>query len=583
MLQVSVAIRFSTPLSPRVRDDGAVTNSDPSEGEADREWWRSAVIYQIYPRSFADSDGDGVGDLPGVTSRLSHLADLGVDAVWLSPFYVSPMADAGYDVADYRDVDPVFGTLADADDLLAEAKRLSLRVVVDLVPNHTSDEHEWFRAALTAGPGSPERTRYLFRDGRGEHGELPPNTWRSVFGGPAWTRVVEPDGTPGQWYLHLFDAKQPDLDWTDPEVREEFHDVLRFWLERGVDGFRVDVAHGLVKADGLPDWDHEQELLDGSDGTGQRPPMWDQDDVHDIYRGWRTVLDEYDGNRMLVAEAWVEPPDRLARYVRPDEMHQAFNFAYLTTPWQAPGLREAVVSSLSANRDVGAPSTWVLSNHDVIRHTTRFGLPPEVRAPNGIRAGDPQPDEPLGLRRGRAATALMLALPGSAYLYQGEELGLPEHTTLPDEVRQDPAWFRHDGGVAGRDGCRVPLPWEAGRPANGFSSTGECWLPQPESFARYAAGVQRGVEGSTLELYRSALGLRRSFRMGEGELTFVDGYPDDVVAFRRQTPERAVLVVANLGIEPVDLPEGARVQLASGDLDHRGRVPCDVTIWACPG
>ena len=336
----------------------------PVLSETTSPWWRSAVIYQVYPRSFADSDGDGVGDLPGVTARLPYLAELGVDAVWLSPIYRSPMADAGYDVADYRVVDPLFGSSQDADLLLAEAHRLGLRVVLDLVPNHTSDEHAWFRAALAAPAGSAERSRYLFRDGRGESGELPPNSWRSVFGGPAWTRVTEPDGRPGQWYLHLFDDKQPDLDWTHPEVRAEFEDILRFWLDRGVDGFRVDVAHGLVKADGLPDWDHEQELLDGSSHGGERPPMWDQDGVHDIYRSWRQVLDEYDGDRMLVAEAWVEPAERLARYVRPDEMHQAFNFAFLSAGWRAADLRESIADSLEASATVGAPATWVLSNHD---------------------------------------------------------------------------------------------------------------------------------------------------------------------------------------------------------------------------
>ena len=334
-------------------------------------WWRSAVIYQVYPRSFADADGNGIGDLAGVTARLPYLAELGVDALWLSPIYVSPMADAGYDVADYRAVDPVFGSLDDADRLIARAHELGLRVLLDLVPNHTSDEHAWFRAALAAPPGSDERARYLFRDGRGAEGELPPNSWRSIFGGRAWTRVTEADGTPGQWYLHLFDSKQPDLDWTNPEVRAEFEDVLAFWLDRGVDGFRVDVAHGLVKEEGLPEWDHDLELLEGTAAHGARPPMWDQDGVHDVYRGWRRVLDRYDGDRMLVAEAWVEPAERLARYVRADEMHQAFNFAFLTAPWRAADVRAAVAASLEASSAVGAPAMWVLSNHDVVRHTTR--------------------------------------------------------------------------------------------------------------------------------------------------------------------------------------------------------------------
>ncbi|MFZ5871018.1 MAG: glycoside hydrolase family 13 protein [Actinomycetota bacterium] len=551
--------------------------TDVQPGNA-REWWRSAVIYQIYPRSFADGNGDGVGDLPGITSRLEHLVELGVDAVWLSPFYVSPHADAGYDVADYRDVDPLFGSLDDADALLARARELGLRVIVDLVPNHTSDEHPWFAAALAAGRGSPERARYIFREGRGEHGELPPNDWRSVFGGDAWTRVVEPDGSPGQWYLHLFDTKQPDLDWSHPEVWEEMEDVLRFWLDRGVAGFRVDVASGLVKAPGLPDWDHDQELLEGANADGERPPMWDQDGVHDIYRSWRKVLDAYDGERVLVAEAWVHPADRLARYVRPDEMHQAFNFDFLQAPWRAGDLRGVISRSLAEMDAVGAPTTWVLSNHDVVRHASRLGLPVGTPRPNGIAADDPQPDAELGLRRARAATLLMLALPGSAYLYQGEELGLPDHTTLPHEVRQDPAFHRTAGEETGRDGCRVPIPWRHDAPAFGFGPTDTTWLPQPESFARLALDVQRGVPGSTYEMYRAALRLRREHALGEGRLEWMDG-GEDVVAFRNG----GVLVVANLGASPVTLPAGSEVLLVSGDLvagaDGRAAVPTDVTVW----
>lgn len=556
---------------------GAVTQTQtllpPSGAPTDAPWWRSAVIYQVYPRSFADSDGDGMGDLPGITARLPYLAALGVDAVWLSPIYVSPMADAGYDVADYRDVDPLFGTLADADALLAEAGRLGLRVIVDLVPNHTSDEHAWFQAAVTSAPGSRERARYLFRDGLGENGDQPPNSWRSVFGGSAWTRVSESDGSPGQWYLHLFDVKQPDLDWTNPEVREEFHDILRFWLDRGVAGFRVDVANALVKAEGLPEWDAEQELLGGDDAA----PMWDQDGVHEIYREWRRVVDSYD-DRMLVAEAWIDRPERLARYVRPDEMHQAFNFDYLTTPWRVADLQKAIASSLAANAAVGAPTTWVLSNHDVVRHTTRLTMSPDIRRPNGIRATDPQPDEELGLRRGRAASAVMLSLPGSVYVYQGEELGLPEHTTLPDAARQDPTWFRHDGEVAGRDGCRVPIPWVAAAPAYGFSATGASWLPQPESFSRYAVDVQEGVAGSTLELYRTALRLRRDLGLGVGDLAWDETFGPRVLAFRVAGRDADVLVVANLGSAPVSLPDGARVVLASGSVDD-GQLGTDVTAW----
>ena len=555
-------------------------------GSPDGEWWRDAVIYQVYPRSFADASGDGIGDLPGVTSRLDHLAELGVDAVWLSPFYRSPQADAGYDVADYRDVDPLFGTLADFDKLLERAHRLGLRVIVDLVPNHTSDEHVWFQAALAAGPGSPERDRYLFREGRGVDGTEPPNNWQSIFGGPAWTRTTDPDGTPGEWYLHLFDSRQPDLDWEHPEVRAEFEAVLRFWLDRGVDGFRIDVAHGMVKAPGLPDWDGHVSMIEGSDdtepvsGSGNQGPMFDQDGVHDIYRAWNRVLAQYPGDRALVAEAWVEPLSRLSRYVRPDEMQQAFNFAFLATHWDAGALRTVIEASYRAADAVGAPTTWVLSNHDVVRHPSRLGLSEPGSRPTGIGHDDEQPDEALGLRRARCASLLMLGLPGSAYLYQGEELGLPDHTTLDDDLRQDPAFFRTGGAERGRDGCRVPLPWSADAEGFGFSPTGITWLPQPAEWAAYALDAQRGVAGSTYETYRAALRLRREARLGSGGMEWVHGFGDDVIAF----VNRDVLVVANLGTDPVTLPAGAEVLLASTDVavgaDGATLVPSDTTVWA---
>jgi alpha-glucosidase len=543
-------------------------------GSPDGPWWRDAVIYQVYPRSFADADGDGIGDLPGISSHLDHLAALGVDALWLSPFYPSPQADAGYDVADYRDVDPLFGTLADFGALAAGAHALGLRVIVDLVPNHTSDEHAWFRAARAAAPGSPERARYVFREGGGPDGDEPPNNWRSTFGGPAWTRL--PDG---EWYLHLFDARQPDLDWSHPQVRAEFEDVLRFWLDRGVDGFRVDVAHGLVKADGLPDDDGDSLVLATDDepvtGAGSRGPAYDQDGVHEIYRSWRRVLDSYPGERVLVAEAWVEPQSRLANYVRPDEMHQAFNFPYLTTGWNPSLLRRVIEATYAANDAVGAPPTWVLSNHDVVRHASRLGLADPTGRPNGIGAHDEQPDSALGLRRARAATLFTLALPGSAYVYQGEELGLPEHTALPDEVRQDPTFRRSHGVELGRDGCRVPIPWASDEPAFGFSPTGATWLPQPPEWGALAADAQRGVAGSTYELYREALRLRRAHALGSGSLTWLDGHPDEVLAFAN----RDLLVVANLGTAPVPAPAGAGVLLTSTAVPDESVVPPDTTVW----
>ena len=485
--------------------------------KTEQQWWRDAVIYQVYPRSWADSDGDGLGDLPGITARLPHLAELGVDAVWLSPFYTSPQNDGGYDVADYRDVDPRFGTLDDADALVERAHELGIRVLVDIVPNHSSSEHPWFQAALAAPPGSAERARYVFREGAGEGGELPPNNWRSNFGGPAWTRVTEADGSPGQWYLHLFDVTQPDFDWTNPEVGDEMESVLRFWLDRGVDGFRIDVAHGLVKVPGLPD------APEGThDNTVERTaelPMWDQPGVHEIYRRWRKVTESYaiegqDADRILCAEAWVWPTDALAQYVRSDELHQSFNFGFLMSPWIASALRTEITASLEAVEAVGAPQTWVLSNHDVVRHASRLGFDPvpgRLRI-GGIGVDDPQPDREVGLRRARAATTVMLALPGSAYLYQGEELGLPEATELPDEVRQDPTWKKSGGADRGRDGCRVPMPWVADAPSYGFGPTEKSWLPQPPAYGELAVDQQTGVEGSTLELYRTLLRLRREHR-----------------------------------------------------------------------
>ncbi len=527
---------------------------------AHTHWWRHAVIYQIYVRSFADSNGDGEGDLNGIRERLPALVSLGVDAIWLTPFYVSPLADGGYDVADYRDVDPRFGTLADFDALLATAHDLGLRVIIDIVPNHTSSAHRWFRDALAAGPGSPERDRYVFRPGRGENGELPPNNWQSIFGGPAWTRVTEPDGTPGEWYLHLFDVEQPDLNWDNPEVRAEFADLLRFWLDRGVDGFRIDVAHGMIKDPALPDIAEGQkaDMLDGH----TRLPYFDQDGVHEIYREWRAIVDSYPGERALVAEAWVENAERVARYLRPDELHQAFNFEYLTADWDAATLRAVVDRSLAANNAVGAPTTWVLSNHDVTRHVTRFG-------------GGAQ-----GLARARAALLLMLALPGSVYLYQGEELGLPEVTDLPEEALQDPTWKRSGYTERGRDGCRVPLPWEGDEPPFGFGCSAErSWLPVPAEWRSLTREVQERDPDSTLSLYKKALRLRRELLLpAEDALHWADA-PQNVLAFRR---EPGFTCAVNFGADPVTLPFEGEVVLSSGPVEQDGThlvLPGDTAVW----
>jgi alpha-glucosidase len=521
-------------------------------------WWRDAVVYQVYVRSFADSDGDGLGDLPGITSRLPHLRDLGVDALWITPFYPSPQHDAGYDVSDYVDVDPRFGTLDDADALVARAHELGLRVVVDLVPNHTSDQHEWFQQALASAPGSPERDRYLFRRGKGRGGRQPPNNWRSVFGGGAWEKAGD------EWYLHLFDRTQPDLNWRNREVRTMFLDVLRFWLDRGVDGFRVDVAHGLFKDRRLRDQQVHESADGPSSGHGsltggsmlatdtKDEPMWDQPEVHDVYRDWRRLLDDYDGDRMAVAEAWVQTPARTAAYVRPDELQQAFNFAWLLARWDAADFADCIRRTFETLAPVGATPTWVLSNHDVVRHATRYG--------GGT----------VGVARARAATLAMLALPGSAYLYQGEELGL-ESVEVPEALRQDPAWFRT--GVEWRDHCRVPIPWRGTRAPFGFGGRGQPWLPMPPDWKELTVEAQTGRRGSTLELYRKALKVRRTFATTAPREVEILDRGKTVLAFRRGP----LTVVLNAGRRPVSLPPG-KVLVNSGRLAG-GKLPPDTAVW----
>lgn len=539
-----------------------MTTRNPTQLASDDDWWRSAAIYQVYVRSFADANGDGIGDLAGLRERLPYLRDLGVDALWLTPFYPSPMIDGGYDVADYRDVDPLFGTLTDFDNVIVDAHALGLRIIVDLVPNHTSSEHPWFQAARTAAPGSPERARYVFAEGRGVAGELPPNDWESVFGGPAWTQLTD-----GQWYLHLFDPAQPDLNWRNPEVRAEFADVLRFWLDRGVDGFRIDVAHGLIKAEGLPDVGFGQltgqrqvELL-----GKRRLPYFDQDEVHDIYRTWRPILDSYPGSRMAVAEAWAETPQRLARYIGPDELHQAFSFDFLDAHWSADSFRKVIDTALAESVIVGAPTTWVLSNHDKQRHVTRYG------------------DGPEGLRRARAAALLMLALPGCAYLYQGEELGLPEVLDLPDDLRQDPQYLRTGQS---RDGCRVPIPWNGELAPYGFGPAGSAlsWLPAPATWRELSVRAQTGVSDSTLELYRTALRIRRThpaLSVSSARITWQETDPG-ILAFTRSAAGTALTCVVNISDEPAAVAEYGEPLVASTALTDRDAgylVPVDAAAW----
>ncbi|HYO32777.1 MAG TPA: glycoside hydrolase family 13 protein [Nocardioidaceae bacterium] len=536
-------------------------------------WWQTAVIYQVYIRSFADSNGDGVGDVRGLRAKMEYLAALGVDALWVNPWYPSPMEDGGYDVADYRNIDPSFGTLADAEAVIAEAHELGLKVLLDIVPNHTSAAHPWFQAALAGDEAA--RARYIFRPGGGPDGSEPPNDWMSNFGGPAWTRVAGGDGEPGDWYLHLFAPGQPDLEWNNPEVSAEFEDILRFWFDRDVDGFRIDVAHALAKAEGLP---NAGPRVGGQDLEVH--PAWDNDHVHEIYRAWRKVADSYDPPKIFTAEAWVRSNERLAMYLRPDELHTAFQFDFLQSPWRADLLRQVIDDALETARAVAAPCTWVLSNHDVVRHVTRYARsqPAHLVQSEWDRARwhRDAPDLEVGTRRARAAILLALALPGPAYLYQGEELGLPEVEDIPPELRQDPTWEMSGHTDPGRDGCRVPLPWSGDQPPYGFSpasATSSPWLPQPADWGRLAADHQKDDPHSMLRLYRAALHLRREHLEGLGVPEWVDS-PDGALAFRRG----AVQCWVNTGPSEVPLPPG-RVLLASGPLGDDGGLPTDTTVW----
>ncbi|KQO64443.1 alpha-glucosidase [Curtobacterium sp. Leaf261] len=564
----------------------------PAAGRAD--WWRTAAIYQVYVRSFADGNGDGIGDLAGVRSRLGYLQSLGIDAIWFTPWYRSPLADGGYDVEDYRRIHPDFGDVAEAESLIAEAAALGIRTIVDVVPNHVSDQHAWFREALASEPGSDARARFWFRDGLGPDGDLPPGNWPSSFSGTTWTRTTNPDGTPGQWYLHLFTPEQPDLNWGHPDVRHEHEEVLRFWFDRGVAGVRIDSAALVAKDPALPE-------IDGEYTPGQHPNL-DRDELHDIYRGWRAVADEYTeaaaldpadhlGDRVLVGEIWLADLDRFALYLRQDEIHMAFNFDFMARPWGAIGFRAAIEETLAVHDRVGAPATWVLSNHDVTRPVTRFGRADSAFSFDTKRFGTPS-DLVVGARRARAAAMLAAALPGALYVYQGDELGLPEVEDIPLDRLEDPMHFRSEGVDPGRDGCRVPLPWTTAGASAGFSPAGasaEPWLPQPADWARYSVEAEDDDPDSALALFRRVLAIRRgdtgagndlrhgTFAWADATAAPVDAdIPDTVVAFRRGT----LLHLTNCGTTAVPLPPTteAEVLLASGPLpDHT--LPADTSVW----
>ena len=552
-------------------------NTAPLPPRDKRLWWRDSVTYQIYIRSFADANGDGKGDVAGIISRLPYLKKLGVDAIWITPWYPSPQKDHGYDVADFMGIEPDYGTLTDAKKLIEQSHKLGIRLLVDIVPNHCSDQHKWFQEALAAKPGSKERDRFIFRDGRGENGDTPPNNWQAVFGGSAWQRITDSDGKAGQWYLHLFAVEQPDFNWQNQEVKDYFEQVLKFWLDLGVDGFRIDVAHGMIKADGLPDVPSDPKLLEG-----KPMPFWDQDGVHEIYKEWRKILDSYPNDRMAVAEAWVHPATRIARYLRPGELMNSFNFEFLGSKWDVAEIKNNINKSIEAIGAVGAPSSWVFNNHDVVRSVDRFDLGLGLSGGTTLeRQGDVNKfNLKRGQKRARAGALLMLALPGGAYIYQGEELTLPEARDIPEDRLSDPRWKMSDYKDRGRDGCRVPLPWKSNAAgAFGFSNNAkltpaDSWLPQSNNWGDYSVQVQDSDPNSSLNLYRKALEIRKSQSgLGDGPMSWVDA-PEYVLAFSRPGDFYCYL---NLGAD-FKLPQGAKVLVSSSPIEN-SILPTDTAVW----
>ena len=497
-------------------------------------WWDRAIGYEVYVRSFCDSNGDGIGDLAGITSKLDHLAWLGIDIVWLTPFFVSPQADFGYDVADYLDVEPDYGTLDDFDELVDEAHRLGMKVIGDLVPNHTSDRHPWFRAAV-ADPTSDHRSYYHWADPAPDGG--PPNNWVSHFGGPAWTL----DEASGQYYLHLFLPEQPDLNWSNPAVADAFDGILRFWLERGIDGFRIDVAHSLTKAPGLPDnpslrpidpamspreafatFDHRYDL--------------DQPETKDIYRRWRAVVEPYDA--LLLGEVYLRysPPARVAAYVTGgDGLHRAFHFAPMHTAWDPDAMWATFHEALNVGQ---GGLSWAVSSHDDSRAPSRFG------------GGD------LGRERALAFSTFMLGLPGLPFLYQGDELALTD-VPVPPERLADPVGIRNANPADSRDKVRTPMPWAPGHHA-GFSTASDTWLPVGDRSDAETVEGQRGDQRSWVHAFRALIAARRALDPGDGDLEWLTEPGDDVLAFRRG----AMVCAMNVGAEATGfaLPAGGWVE-----------------------
>ena len=537
----------------------------------DPNWWRQAVIYQIYPRSFRDTDGNGIGDLNGIIEKIPYLASLSIDAVWLSPFYPSALFDGGYDVDDYRDVDPKIGTLLQFDTMVKKLAKHDIKVFVDIVPNHSSIRHHWFQEALASPPGSPARNRYIFRDGEGEKGELPPNDWPSHFAPSAWTRTTNPDGTPGQWYMHLFAPEQPDFNWDNPEVHEDFKKTLRFWSDRGVAGFRIDVAHAL-KRDMTEPYRSYPKIIEFDNPLTGDAVLFDRNEVHEIYREWRKVFDEYDPPRVAVAEAYVRV-ERRVLYARPDELGQAFNFDLLEADYDAATYKELITNAIIWSEKEGSSTTWVLENHDRPRVASKFGLPKGYDYKKWLATDGKEPhcDQELGLKRAVAAMAMLFALPGCTYIYQGQELGLQEVADLPEEAIQDPQYLRNNKIFKGRDGCRVPLPWSADTPFFGFSDKAS-HLPQPAWFKDYAVDQQEDGE-STLNLFRTIIAARRKLQ-AEEKYQWHETGDSGVLHFSRPNGWHCI---HNFDGKPFALPEGELILQTAPLVD--GKVGPATTVW----
>jgi alpha-glucosidase len=565
-----------------------MTTSSPAR------WADSAVVYQVYVRSMADGNGDGIGDLAGISSKLGYLEQLGIDAIWLTPCFPSPQFDHGYDVANYFDIEPAYGNLAEFDTLVATARTHGIKILLDVVPNHCSWDHEWFKAALVAAPGSPERARFYFRDGKGEGGNEPPNNWHAVFGGSAWSRITEPDGTPGQWYLHTFAEQQIDLNWSNADVIDHFDRMLRFWFDRGVEGFRCDAVVPAGKAPGLPDAPPVPEGTRPTDVAGRNPYSMHRPEGHVAWQHWREVVDQYEVEHpgrvlLLVAEAYTPgEPELLLKYANQHEFHQCFAFDLMLAPWIASYYVEALRSNLDALNAAGVAASWTMNNHDAQRSVTRFGRADADQlssfTQNNLVNSDAPVDLALGTRRARAAAALLLAVPGTIYLYQGEELGIPEVLDIPAEARQDPIFFMTDGAEIGRDGCRVPLPWTSDPASScGFSpasSTAACWMPQPADWAAYGADSQAADPASMLALYRELTALRRTHNLGSATLHWIVADHPTVLAFERE----GVLVAMNTGHDDVllDTPvTQGRSVIVSSLHNHTdpSRLPANTTLW----